>query len=92
MPAPLPIRDDRSPQELRALARKERDGRVGARLHALAHALDGRSRTEAARLAGMDRQTLRSIGAPTPVDGCGATTSAASTACATGRSRDGRSG
>ncbi len=58
MPAPLPIRDDRSPQELRALARKERDGRVGARLHALAHALDGRSRTEAARLAGMDRQTL----------------------------------
>lgn len=58
MPAPLPIRHDRSPQELRALARKERDGRVGARLHALAHALDGRSRTEAARLAGMDRQTL----------------------------------
>ena len=58
MPAPLPIRDDLGPQELRALARRERDGRVGARLHALAHALDGRSRAEAARLAGMDRQTL----------------------------------
>jgi transposase len=58
MPAALPIRDDLSPQELRALARRERDGRVGARLHALAHALEGRSRAEAARLAGMDRQTL----------------------------------
>jgi transposase len=58
MPAPLPIRDDLSPQELRALARRERDGRVGARLHALAHALEGRSRGEAATLAGMDRQTL----------------------------------
>ena len=58
MPAPLPIRDDLSPGELRALARRERDGRVCARLHALAHALDGRSRAEAARLAGMDRQTL----------------------------------
>ncbi len=54
----VPIRDDFSPQELRALARRERDGRVCARLHALAHTLDGRSRTEAARLAGMDRQTL----------------------------------
>jgi putative transposase len=58
MPAAVPIRDDLSPQELRALARRERDGRVCARLHALAHALDGRSRAEAARLAGMDRQTL----------------------------------
>lgn len=52
-PAAVPIRDDLSPQELRALARRERDGRVGARLHALAHALDGRSRAEAARLAGI---------------------------------------
>lgn len=58
MPAPLPIRDDLGPHELRALARRERDGRVCARLHALAHALDGRNRAEAARLAGMDRQTL----------------------------------
>ncbi len=58
MPAPLPIRDDLGPRELRALARRERDGRVGARLHALAHALEGRNRGEAARLAGMDRQTL----------------------------------
>jgi transposase len=58
MPAALPIRDDLGPHELRALARRERDGRVCARLHALAHALDGRSRAEAARRAGMGRQTL----------------------------------
>ena len=58
MPAPLPIRDDLGPAELRALVRRQRDGRVSARLHALAHVLEGRSRAEAARLAGMDRHTL----------------------------------
>ena len=59
MPAPLSIRPDRDPAELRRLARRERDGRVSARLLALANALDGMSREEAARAAGMDRQTLR---------------------------------
>lgn len=59
MPAPLPIRTDRSPAELRRLARRERDGRVSARLLALANALDGLPREEAARLAGMTGQTLR---------------------------------
>ena len=61
MPAPLPIRDDLGPQEVRALARRERDGRVCRRpppRAALAHARDGRSRAEAARPAGMGRQTL----------------------------------
>ena len=58
MPAPLPIRTDRSPAELRRLARRERDGRIGARLLALANALDGLSREEAAKLAGMTGQTL----------------------------------
>jgi transposase len=53
------IRRDHAPEELRALARRERDGRVCSRLLALANALDGMSREEAARLAGMDRQTLR---------------------------------
>ena len=42
-----------------ALARRERDGRVSSRLLALANALDGMSRDEAARAAGTDRQTLR---------------------------------
>jgi transposase len=55
----VPISTARTPQELRALARRERDGRVCSRLLALANALDGMSRAEAARLAGMDRQTLR---------------------------------
>jgi transposase len=54
----LPIRPDRDPAELRRLARRERDGRVGARLLALANALDGLPREEAARLAGMTGQTL----------------------------------
>src|ERR687885_909874 len=55
----VPIATGRTPAELRALARRERDGRVGARLLALANALDGLSREAAARAAGMDRQTLR---------------------------------
>src|ERR687884_1848750 len=55
----VPIAKGRTPAELRALARREGDGRVGARLLALANVLDGMSRDEAARAAGMDRQTLR---------------------------------
>src|SRR4051794_8035107 len=58
MPAPLSIRTDRGAGELRRLARRERDGRVGACLLALANALDGLPREEAARLAGMAGQTL----------------------------------
>jgi hypothetical protein len=58
MPAPLPIREDRDAAEPRRLARRERDGRVSARLLALANALDGLPREEAARLAGMTGQTL----------------------------------
>jgi transposase len=59
MGAALRIRDDLSAIALRALARRERDGRAAARMYAIAHALDGISRTEAARLAGMDHQALR---------------------------------
>src|SRR3954465_15006791 len=55
----VPIATRRTPAELRALARRERDGRVSSRLLALANALDGMRRDEAARAAGMDRQTLR---------------------------------
>ena len=58
MPAPLSIRTDRDAGELRRLARRERRGRVSARLLALANALDGLPREEAARLAGMTGQTL----------------------------------
>ena len=54
-----PIRSDLSSGELRRLAKGERDARVSRRMLAIANALDGMSRAEAARLAGMDRQTLR---------------------------------
>ena len=47
--------------ELRRLAHRERDGRVSARLLALANALEGLSREEAARLAGMTPQALTSV-------------------------------
>lgn len=55
----LKIRDDLSAQALRRAAREERDGRAAARMYAIAHAIEGLSRAEAARLAGMERQALR---------------------------------
>ena len=55
----LEIRDDRSADDLRREARRERDGRAAARMYAIANALEGMSRAEAARLAGMERQALR---------------------------------
>jgi transposase len=58
MPAALSIRDDIGADELRRLARRK-TGRTAARLYAIAGALDGLSRAEAARAAGMDRQALR---------------------------------
>ncbi|MEK0084557.1 IS630 family transposase, partial [Geminicoccaceae bacterium SYSU G07066] len=58
MPAPSSIRTDHDAAELRRLARREHDGRVSARLLALADALDGLPREEAARLAGLTGQTL----------------------------------
>lgn len=58
MPA-LAIRTDRSPEELRTLAKAERDARVARRMLAIANALSGMRREAAARSAGMERQTLR---------------------------------
>lgn len=55
----LKIREDMRAGDLRALARREKNGRVASRLLSLANALDGMNRGEAARAAGMDRQTLR---------------------------------
>ena len=55
----LPIRDDMPAAELRRLARREQDRAAAARMQAIAGALEGLSRTEAARLAGMERQALR---------------------------------
>jgi len=55
----LSIRKDRTPAVLRKLAKAEADTRVARRLLAIANALSGMSRKEAAEAAGMDRQTLR---------------------------------
>jgi transposase len=55
----LDIRDDLSPGELRLRARREKNGRAAARMIAIANALEGMTRAEAARLAGMERQALR---------------------------------
>ena len=52
-------RKDHSSAELRALATRSRNPDQARRLLALAIVLEGRSREDAARNAGMDRQTLR---------------------------------
>lgn len=57
--AALEIRKDRTPVALRKLAKATDDARIARRILAIANALDGMSREDAARSAGMDRQTLR---------------------------------
>ena len=58
MPA-IPLRDDYDAAELRRWAKRSRDNRQIRRLLALAAVYDGMSRTDAAQIGGMDRQTLR---------------------------------
>src|SRR5215211_2141760 len=55
----LAIRTDVPAAELRRLARREKDRAAAARMQAIAGALEGMTRAEAARLAGMERQALR---------------------------------
>jgi transposase len=55
----LTIRDDMSAATLRRLARREPDRAAAARMFAIANAMEGMTRAEAARLAGMERQALR---------------------------------
>ena len=55
----LEIEGGLTADDLRWAVRREKDGRAAARMYAIAHALDGQSRAEAARLAGMERQALR---------------------------------
>ena len=59
MGAALAIRDDLTAAALRRHARFEPNRRAALRMLAIANALDGLSRAEAARLAGMERQALR---------------------------------
>ena len=55
----LTIREDIPAAELRRLARREADRAAATRMQAIAGALEGLTRAEAARLAGMERQALR---------------------------------
>jgi putative transposase len=55
----ISVRTDYSSLELRRLAARVKDAGQARRLLALAAVLDGASRTDAARIGGMDRQTLR---------------------------------
>ena len=59
MPWTVQLRDDFDAAGLRDLAKRSRDPRQIRRLLALAAAYAGMSRTEAASVGGMDRQTLR---------------------------------
>jgi len=59
MPSALPLRNDYSAADLRRLAKQARDTNRSRRLLSLAAVLDGMNRTDAARVGGMDRQTLR---------------------------------
>ena len=48
-----------SAKDLRRLARREQNRRTATRMLAIAHALEGTSRAEAARLVGLERRALR---------------------------------
>ena len=55
----IAVRADFSSQELRRLATRVKDAAQARRLLAIAAVLDGAAREEAAKIGGMDRQTLR---------------------------------
>ena len=59
MGQPIVVRTDFTAVEVRRLARRAKDSDQVRRLLAIAAVLDGASRTEAAKVGGMDRQTLR---------------------------------
>ncbi len=59
MPSSVQLRDDYDAIGLRELAKRGRDPRQIRRLLALAAVYDGMSRADAAKVGGMDRQTLR---------------------------------
>ena len=59
MPAAVRIRSDYPASKLRRLAAKSKDANQSRRLLSLAAVCDGMDRGEAAKIGGMDRQTLR---------------------------------
>ena len=59
MASAVKLRRDFSAAELRKLAKKAKDNNQSRRLLSLAAVRDGMNREQAARIGGMDRQTLR---------------------------------
>ena len=59
MASSVQLRDDYDAGGLRDFAKRSRDRRQIRRLLALAAVYDGMSRADAAKVGGMDRQTLR---------------------------------
>ena len=59
MPSAVRLREDYSAEELRALARRSKDVNQSRRLLPLAAVRDEMDRGSAAKIGGMDRQTLR---------------------------------
>ena len=59
MSIPVSLRGDFKASQLRALARKTKDGPQARRLLALAAIYDGATRTEAARIGGVTLQIIR---------------------------------
>lgn len=59
MPKVVEINPSHTPAELRRLAGRAKDANQSRRLLSIAAVLDGMSRAEAAKIGGMDRQTLR---------------------------------
>ena len=59
MSAAIAVRNDVEAEELRVLAGRVKDANQVRRLLSIAAILDGMDREEAARIGGMDRQTLR---------------------------------
>src|ERR1700745_1378404 len=55
----IAVRTDYTVGEVRGFAKRAKDAAQARRLLAIAAVLDGASRTEAAKIGGMDRQTLR---------------------------------
>lgn len=55
----IPVRADYTAGEVRQLAKRAKDAAQARRLLAIAAVLDGASREAAAKVGGMDRQTLR---------------------------------
>ena len=55
----IAVRTDYTSEEVRRLAKRAKDAAQARRLLAIAAVLDGASREEAAKIGGMDRQTLR---------------------------------